>query len=135
MELIEFQCNDMLKSKYDSVGAAQFPYFLPDTMPQLRTQAAQILSMFGSTYLCEQFFSMMKVSKTPHRSRLTEEHLHSVLRISSSQSLTPDIDKLASKRDARYLAYTNVQSKLECSKRSLNICFLCTFFLLQDTVY
>ena len=32
-ELIEFQCNNMLKSKYDSVGAAQFPYFLPDTMP------------------------------------------------------------------------------------------------------
>ena len=30
MELIELQCDDMLKSKHDSVGAAQFPYFLPD---------------------------------------------------------------------------------------------------------
>lgn len=53
MELIELQCNDTLKSKYDAVGAAQFPRFIPDTMPQLRTQAAQMLSMFGSTYLCE----------------------------------------------------------------------------------
>ncbi|XP_069777943.1 general transcription factor II-I repeat domain-containing protein 2A-like [Narcine bancroftii] len=98
MELIELQCNDTLKSKYDSVGAAQFPQFLPDTLPQLRTQAAQMLSMFGSTYLCEQLFSLMKINKTPHRSRLTDEHLHSVLRISSAQSLTPEFDELASKK-------------------------------------
>ena len=98
MELIELQCNDMLKSIYDSVGAVQFPCFLPDTMPQLRTQAAQMLSMFGGTFLCEQLFSTMKVNKTSHRSRLTDEHLHSFLRISSAQSLTPDIDELASKK-------------------------------------
>ncbi|XP_074488096.1 general transcription factor II-I repeat domain-containing protein 2-like [Sebastes fasciatus] len=97
MELIELQCSDTLKAKYDSVGAAQFPRFIPDTMPQLRTQAAQMLSMFGSTYLCEQLFSLMKINKTSHRSRLTDEHLHSILRISSAQSLTPNIDELASK--------------------------------------
>ena len=42
MELIELQCCDTLKSKYDSVGYAQFPRFIPNTMPQLSTQAAQI---------------------------------------------------------------------------------------------
>ncbi|CAF87089.1 unnamed protein product, partial [Tetraodon nigroviridis] len=83
MELIELQCNDTLKSKYDAVGAAQFPQFIPDTMPQLRTQTAQMLSMFGSTYLCEQLFSSMKMTKTSHRRRLTDEHLRSILRISS----------------------------------------------------
>ena len=32
------------------------------------------------------------------------------------------------RKDSRYPAYSNVQSKLECNKRSLNIvCFLCTF--------
>ena len=98
MELIELQCNDMLKPKYDSVGAARFPCFLPDTMPQLRTQATQMLSMFGSTYLCEQLFSRMKLNKARHRSRLTDEHLHSVLRLSSPQSLVQDIDELASKK-------------------------------------
>ena len=98
MELIELQCSDMLKSKYDAVGAAQFPHFIPDTVPQLRTQAAQMLSMFGSTYLCEQLFSFMKMTKTSHRSRLTDEHLCSILRISSAQSLCPDIDELASKK-------------------------------------
>ncbi|XP_059819220.1 general transcription factor II-I repeat domain-containing protein 2B-like [Hypanus sabinus] len=35
MELIELQCSDTLKAKYDSVGAAQFLRFIPDTMPQL----------------------------------------------------------------------------------------------------
>ncbi|XP_076011117.1 general transcription factor II-I repeat domain-containing protein 2-like [Genypterus blacodes] len=98
MELIELQCSDTLKQKYDSVGVAQFPRYIPDTMPHLHTQAAQMLSMFGSTYLCEQLFSLMKMNKTSHRSRLTDEHLQSGLRISSVQSLTPNIDELASKK-------------------------------------
>ncbi|KAK0136278.1 General transcription factor II-I repeat domain-containing protein 2 [Merluccius polli] len=67
-------------------------------MPQLRTQAAQMLSMFGSTYLCEQLFSSMKMTKTSHRSRLTDEHLCSILRTSSALSLSPDIDELAPKK-------------------------------------
>ncbi|KAJ8375466.1 hypothetical protein SKAU_G00060460 [Synaphobranchus kaupii] len=75
----------------------EFARFIPDTMPQLRIQAAQTLSMFGSTYLCEQLFSLMKLNKTSHRSRLTDEHLHSILRISSAQSLTPNIDELVQK--------------------------------------
>ena len=37
MELNELQCCDTLKSNHDSVGAAQFPRFIPDTMPQLCT--------------------------------------------------------------------------------------------------
>uniref|UniRef100_A0AAZ3S7J0 SPIN-DOC-like zinc-finger domain-containing protein n=1 Tax=Oncorhynchus tshawytscha TaxID=74940 RepID=A0AAZ3S7J0_ONCTS len=116
MELIELQCNDTLKSKYDAVGAAQFPRFIPDTMPQLRTQAAQMLSMFGSTYLCEQLFSSMKMTK---RSRLTDEHLRSILRISSAQSLSPDIDELASKKRCQVsgLAHGTCNSHLPCRWR------------------
>lgn len=97
MELIELQCNDTLKEKYERVGAAEFARFIPDTMAELRIQAAQTLSMFGSTYLCERLFSLMKLNKTSHRSRLTDQHLHSVLRISSAQSLTPNIDELVQK--------------------------------------
>nr|XP_061800942.1 general transcription factor II-I repeat domain-containing protein 2-like [Nerophis lumbriciformis] len=97
MELIELQCSDALKAKYAAVGAAEFARFLPETMPQLRIQAAQTLSMFGSTYLCEQLFSLMKLNKTSHRSRLNAEHLHSILRISSAQSLAPNIDELLQK--------------------------------------
>lgn len=98
MELIELQCDDTLKSKYDAVGAAQFPQYIPDTMPQLRTQAAQLLSMFGSTYLCEQLFSSMKMTKTSNRARLTDEHLRSIMKVASAQSLSPNTDELASKK-------------------------------------
>ncbi|XP_061765856.1 general transcription factor II-I repeat domain-containing protein 2-like [Nerophis ophidion] len=98
MELIELQCNNTLKSKYDAVGAAHFPQFIPDTMPQLRTQAAQLLSVFGSTYLCEQLFSSMKMTKTSHRIRLTDEHLLSIMKVASAQSLSPDINELTSKK-------------------------------------
>uniref|UniRef100_A0AAY4BEV8 SPIN-DOC-like zinc-finger domain-containing protein n=1 Tax=Denticeps clupeoides TaxID=299321 RepID=A0AAY4BEV8_9TELE len=92
MELIELQCSDALKAKNVAVGAAEFARFLPETVPQLHIQA-----MFGSTYLCEQLFSLMKLNKTSHRSRLTAEHLHSILRISSAQSLAPNIDELVQK--------------------------------------
>ncbi|KAL3832267.1 hypothetical protein ACJMK2_023927 [Sinanodonta woodiana] len=80
MELIELQCNGTLKAKYDTVGPVQFTRFIPDEMPQLRLHAGRTLSMFGSIYLCEQLFSVMKINKTSHRSRLTDEHLQSIMR-------------------------------------------------------
>lgn len=53
------------------VNTAQFPCFIPKTMPQLRLQAAQMLCMFGSTYLREQSFSVLS-NKISHRSQLTD---------------------------------------------------------------
>ena len=97
MELIELQCDETLKSKFDAVGAAQFPQFIPDIMPQLRTEVAQLLSTFGSTYLCEQLVSI-KMTKTSHRRRLTDKHLCSIMKVSSAQTLSRDIDELASKK-------------------------------------
>ena len=96
MELIELQCNGTLKAKYGTVGPTKFIRFIPETMPHLRLHAARTLCMFGSTYICEQLFSVMKINKTSHRSRLTDEHLQSILRISATQSLTPNINKLVS---------------------------------------
>ena len=98
MELIELQCNGTLKAKYDTVGPAQFTRFIPEKMPQLRLHAARTLSMFGSTYLCEQLFSVMKINKTSHRSRLTDEHLQSIMRISMTQNITPNINELVAKK-------------------------------------
>ncbi|KAM3850917.1 general transcription factor II-I repeat domain-containing protein 2A-like [Vipera latastei] len=98
MELIELQCNSTLKGKYDSVGPAQFTRFIPETMPQLRLQAARMLSMFGSTYLCEQLFSVMRVNKSAHRSQLTDAHLHSILRVSTTQNLSPNVDELVARK-------------------------------------
>jgi hypothetical protein len=40
---------------------------------------------FGTTYLCEKTFSKMKYTKNIYRSKLTDEHLKSLLIISTSK--------------------------------------------------
>uniref|UniRef100_A0A8C5S0G8 Uncharacterized protein n=1 Tax=Laticauda laticaudata TaxID=8630 RepID=A0A8C5S0G8_LATLA len=98
MELIELQCSSTLKAKYDSVGSTQFTRLIPETMPQLRLRAAQMLCMFGNTHLCENVFSMMRVNKRAHRSLLTPAHLLSILRVSTAQNLTVNLDELVAKK-------------------------------------
>ena len=41
----------------------------------------QILPMYESIYVCEQFFSTMEVKKSALCSRIIDEHLQSVLRL------------------------------------------------------
>ncbi|KAL7859442.1 hypothetical protein SRHO_G00145890 [Serrasalmus rhombeus] len=95
VELIELQCNETLKAKYDPEGPTES---IPAAMPQLRLHAARTLCMFGGTYLCEKLFSVMKTNKTAHRSRLTDERLQSILRVSTTRDLTPNINKLVAKK-------------------------------------
>ncbi|XP_063857826.1 general transcription factor II-I repeat domain-containing protein 2A-like [Scylla paramamosain] len=46
------------------------------------------------TYVCEQLFSLMNLNKSGLRSRLTNEHLNSTLKVAIAQSLAPNIDEL-----------------------------------------
>ena len=61
LELIELQCCDIRQSLTLWV-LHSFHVSSPTQYPQVRTQAAQMHSMFGSTYLCEQLFSLMKMN-------------------------------------------------------------------------
>ena len=96
MELIDLQSDSILKEKFKEVNALTFytQYFKSlDNYPELKKHAARILCMFGSTYLCEQMFSVMKINMNKHRTRLTNEHLQSILKITTT-NMIPDINEL-----------------------------------------
>ncbi|XP_058536823.1 general transcription factor II-I repeat domain-containing protein 2B isoform X2 [Ochotona princeps] len=84
MEVIDLQCNTFLKAKYDKVGVPEFYKYLWSSYPKLRSHSARILSMFGSTYICEQLFCIMKLSKTKYCSPLPAAPWDSVLPVASS---------------------------------------------------
>uniref|UniRef100_A0A8C7ELN2 SPIN-DOC-like zinc-finger domain-containing protein n=1 Tax=Neovison vison TaxID=452646 RepID=A0A8C7ELN2_NEOVI len=83
MEVIDLQCNTALKTKYDKVGVPEFCKYLRGSYPRYRVHCAKILSMFGSTYICEQLFSIMKLSRTKFCSRLQDSRWDSVLHIAT----------------------------------------------------
>lgn len=94
LELIDLQCDSAMKDKFGSVGLDTFYQYLVPGYPKLTAMAAKVLSMFGTTYLCEQVFSVMNNNKTKQRSRLTNEHLNDIVKCAATQDLTPDIDAL-----------------------------------------
>ncbi|XP_037671335.1 general transcription factor II-I repeat domain-containing protein 2B isoform X2 [Choloepus didactylus] len=83
MEVIDLQCNTVLKTKYDKVGIPEFYKYLWSSYPKYKNHCAKILSMFGSTYICEQLFSIMKLSKTKHCTQLKDSQWDSVLQFAT----------------------------------------------------
>ena len=51
------------------------------------------MCLFGSTFKCEQFFSLMKIVKSNTRNRISDKHLTSSLRIACS-TYPADIDAI-----------------------------------------
>lgn len=103
MELIEIQCDDLLKSRFHSedVSLLDFytKYIYPNgKYPNLVNHAKRMTSLFGSTYQCEQLFSKLKYTKNNLRTRLTDSHLNNVLLLAST-GLTPNIEKLSSSKE------------------------------------
>jgi len=97
MEVLDLQCDTILKQKYTDVGVPDFYKFLSrEKYPKLVSAAAEIMAMFGSTYVCEQFFSSMKINKSALRSRLTDEHLNATLRLATTRDFKPNVDSLVS---------------------------------------
>ncbi|KAL3976413.1 hypothetical protein ACER0C_022299 [Sarotherodon galilaeus] len=98
LEIIDLQpnmqCDVELKDKFASVGLDTFYKYLLPRYPKLTALAAKMLSMFGTTYLCEQVFSLMTINKTKLLSKLTHKHLNEILKLAATQDMMPDIDAL-----------------------------------------
>ena len=88
------QSNNDLKEKFKSDSLPDFYKSLSDDLfPNLKNFAAKFLTLFGSTYICEQAFSCLNINKSKNRSLLTDTNLHDVMRISTSKH-APNFQKI-----------------------------------------
>lgn len=94
MEIIDLQHDAVLKDQLFEVGTRNFYQFLDLNYCQLKTFASKIWLTFGTTYVSEQFFSVINVNKSEVHSQHIDTHLNSTLRIPTvtAQRLTPDFD-------------------------------------------
>ena len=84
IELIDLQERTDLKAKYVEMNLGDFiKNILTKMFPNLRKLMASNMTLFGSTYLCEQFFSKKGFIKSPYRLVLTNEHLENGLTVAS----------------------------------------------------
>lgn len=93
LELIDLQCDEELKDKFKNKNSmCDFYKSLPrPRFPRLHQLAARMLCMFGTTCVCEQFFSLMKINKSRYRIQMSDKSLQSTLRLSVTRSLYPSI--------------------------------------------
>ena len=98
--LIDLQSDYLLKEKFQVLKLNEFYALLNDaTFPNIQKMEQRMLILFGSTYICEQTFSLMNFNKSNHKSRSTDTQLKSVLTIATTK-LSPDFDTLAKKNVA-----------------------------------
>jgi len=95
LEIIELQESSVLKKSYQATQITKFwTDTLPDeTYPNLRKIGSCVLTMFGSTYVCEAAFSKMNYVKSKFRNRLTDRHLEDCL-IAATTSYNPEFTKI-----------------------------------------
>ncbi|KAM4043630.1 general transcription factor II-I repeat domain-containing protein 2B-like [Anomaloglossus baeobatrachus] len=84
LELIDLQSDNLLAEGFKSGSLLEFYSLREENFPNIRRHAQRMLVLFGSTYVCEQTFSVMKFNKSRYRSSLSDDHLSAVLRISTS---------------------------------------------------
>ena len=101
-EIIELQTNDTstLKSMYLNTPLVEFyqRYVTADDFPILRKHAIKYVSLFGSTYCCEQLFSKLNLAKSRFRSRISNENLGQQLGVATS-SASADIARLTKEKN------------------------------------
>ena len=94
LEAIDLQCSDELRSAFKDNDIITFYRSLcAHRYSKIKDMARKVFSQFGSTYLCEQTFSIMNLNKNNLRSKLTDNNLSSILKVATSE-LQPNFDKI-----------------------------------------
>ncbi|TWW71521.1 hypothetical protein D4764_16G0000180 [Takifugu flavidus] len=100
---VQLQCNSEPKAKFREVSGkadklGQFLRELTPSFPELSQMFKRTMCLFGSTYLCKKLFSTLNFNKSKYRSRLTDEHLQALLRVSTASSLKPNVARLCERK-------------------------------------
>ncbi|XP_077340594.1 general transcription factor II-I repeat domain-containing protein 2A-like [Lithobates pipiens] len=100
MEMIDLREEDKLKPALKE-GTIEFWKLVPmEKYPNVKRAALKILSMFGSTYVCESVFSTLKHVKSKHRSVLTDTHVKELLRVTTTE-YKPDLNRIVQDKDCQ----------------------------------
>ncbi|XP_066968258.1 zinc finger BED domain-containing protein 5-like [Macrobrachium rosenbergii] len=94
--LLELSSDRTLRLKFGSTTLNQFWISASEEYPGLSKAALNILTLFGSTYLCETTFSALTYIKNKYQSRLSVED---DLQVAVSD-ITPRFEMLCSKKQA-----------------------------------
>lgn len=101
MEIIELQSKTELKTifcEYDDKVSFYKKFIDGHNFPRFKKYCIRIVSAFGSSYLCESFFSKMKICKCKTRTSLLDQTLENQLRIATTK-INIDITSIAAKKE------------------------------------
>lgn len=95
-EFIDFK-NDsnleaLFKEKREKGEYLEFWSIVPEKYAIVKRSSQILLTLFGSTFVCESSFSRMKYAKNIYRNKLTDSHLDDVIRLACSNK--PDLNKV-----------------------------------------
>ena len=108
LEILNIQSCFTLKTSFRELPLIEFyKQINVEQYPKILKNACFWAVQFGSTYLCEQCFSLMKLTKSKHRSRITDDHLDCTLRLAISP-ITPNLGELVEGKQCQ----TSVKFKL-----------------------
>uniref|UniRef100_A0A8D9EX81 SCAN domain-containing protein 3 n=1 Tax=Cacopsylla melanoneura TaxID=428564 RepID=A0A8D9EX81_9HEMI len=98
-ELIELQNDTSCKDNFTGGNLEEFWCKKALAYPKIRNMAVRLLTLFSTTYLCEQGFSNVLAIKTKQRSKLVNPEFD--LRLALVKNITPRIDMMVKKMQAQ----------------------------------
>ena len=100
LEMINLCEEDKMKPALREGTIALWKSVPMEKSPNFKRAALKILSMFGSTYICESVFSTLKHVKSKHSSVLTDTHVKELLRVATTE-YKPDLKRIAQYKECQ----------------------------------
>ena len=95
LELIDMQNDENLRNKFNEDNLLNFYCCIDrNNYKWLLDNALKMTSLFGSTYICEQTFSILNINKSKTRNGMSNESLESILKFSAKSRRGPYLDYL-----------------------------------------